>query len=224
LARSQLRATTGLRLRSLVLCAPAALALAVVMPAPAQAAASPSAVHGVRVGSLMSALAHGHLGTVSIEVPASLPDLTVRSGNVSLAITDGDHAGSLDSHVSIGRQVLAGAGHAVVIRRVAHADHGSSMRHTTSLAAGPGPLAVTAPGLVSVVPIGPAPTGLRPHVAAGQAEALTPNTVATLGRVLPAPSLGFWFGAILLVLLLGAATFVVGDRRFYSVAVSMTKR
>lgn len=85
------------------------------------------------------------------------------------------------------------------------------------------PVAVTAPGLISVVPVGPLPSALRPRVAT-EAVRERLGVLASPARSVPAPPVGFWFAVVLLVLLLGSATYLVGRRPSYKVAVSITNR
>lgn len=71
-----------------------------------------------------------------------------------------------------------------------------------------------APGLIPIVPIGPAPRGPRPRVAAAaprQHLFARPSLLAS--PRLPAPSEGFWFAVVLGVLLIGRTTLAVGRRR-----------
>jgi hypothetical protein len=71
------------------------------------------------------------------------------------------------------------------------------------------------PGLVSVVPVGPLPTGLPPDVAGESdpsTQAVAPIVVADVRPAgSSAPPLGFWFALMLIVLLLGTTTFILSD-------------
>ncbi|HWA64927.1 MAG TPA: hypothetical protein VG899_00980 [Mycobacteriales bacterium] len=87
-----------------------------------------------------------------------------------------------------------------------------------------GPVAVTAPGLISVVPVGPLPSALRPRVAAAAPRPVARSAGGSPSPDTPAPPLGFWFAVVLVVLVFGSTSYLIGDRRRYNVAVSITNR
>jgi hypothetical protein len=192
------RTNRALGVRSFVLCLLAVCALLVMVPAPAHAATGPANRPGLLAGTPL---------TLAVPLPVIGKTLSVDVAGVSLV-----------AHVPQAATAEAGPTYRPAVRllrpvRVAH--------RSAALAR-----ATTAPGLVSVVPIGPMPTGLRPHVAAKSVLTLTraaaPNQPGARG--LPAPPTSFWFALVLLALLLGTTTFLVADRGAYRVAVSITKR
>jgi hypothetical protein len=135
---------------------------------------------------------------VTIHLPAPLPALTL----------------------SLGHQAKPAAHHPVTAQAIRLFHDAPSSRVATK---GSGPLAVTTPGLISVVPIGPMPSALRPRVAT---ESVRPaaQSGGSEAAGLSAPPIGFWFLLVLLVLMFGSTTYLVGGRRHYSVALSITKR
>jgi hypothetical protein len=127
---------------------------------------------------------------IKIDLPASLPDLTL----------------------ALGPQSTPAAPHEVITTRATHLVRNKPAAPRTPRHVGR--LAVTAPGLISVVPIGPLPAALRPRVA----TETVPSAARTGGSdatILRAPPIGFWFLLVLLVLMLGSTTYLVGGRRRY---------
>lgn len=137
--------------------------------------------------------------------------------NLGVAITD-NPANSLTAY-----QVVFGPGAALakLTATVTYQASGSGAPgpivaggSSATTPAGDGATATTAPGLVSVVPVGPLPTGLPPDVATQTApvHSVAPVIAAHVGPAGPsAPPAGFWFALILIVLLLGTTTFVLAD-------------
>jgi hypothetical protein len=122
----------------------------------------------------------------------------------------------------LGQQAVPSSHQVVLAGRATHlVRKAPTPRHRASAAR---PVAVTAPGLISVVPVGPMPSALRPRVASPTVRAVA-QRIGPASSSLPAPPVGFWFTLVLLVLLFGSATYLIGDRRAgYRVAVSITKR
>lgn len=135
---------------------------------------------------------------IKIDLPASLPDLTVTLGHQAAPAT---------------HRVLAGR--ATRLIRTVPAPPQAAKVH--------GPVAVTAPGLISVVPVGPLPSALRPRVATETVRG-TAQAGGTNPTSLPTPPVGFWFALVLLVLVFGSASYLIGDRLRYKVPVSITNR
>ena len=166
------------------------------------------AVAALQLGIAAPAHAAVHRGlTIKIPLPVTLATLTIHDADLGVAVSDEPSRGSTAYRISIGhsaRHVHARptATRSTAIVRTVHA---------APRAAAHGPLAVTAAGLISVVPLGPMPTALRPHVARSRFTAQRAGSGAT---GLPAPPVGFWFALVMLVLLLGTTTFRIGGSQF----------
>lgn len=159
-----------------------------------------------------------HLGRIHVQLPVALPTVTFRTSSVAVDVNPATMP-LIASH-----RVVGTAKHQI---ETAHAAPTTAKPRPALAAAstsGAGPTAATAPGLISVVPVGPLPTALPPRVAMGQTEASAPVATSNLGHSLPAPPPGFWFALVMVILVLGTATYLVGDRRAYNVALSITKR